>query len=171
MLQGKRVDLTPFTPADITPQYVSWLNDPQVVRLSNQRFRRHDEASCAAYLRTFEGSDNRFFSIRLRESGQAIGTATAYFSRHHGTVDCGILLGVPTTWGKGLGQDAWDTLTDWCAEQPGIRKVTAGTLDCNTGMLRLMERSGLKLEATRKAHELVNGQPHDILLFARFTGH
>lgn len=171
MPSGSRVDLVPFTRADITPRYVGWLNDPRVVRFSNQRFRRHDAASCEAYLRTFEGSDNSFFSIRLRESGEAIGTATAYFSRAHGTVDCGILVGDPATWGRGLGQDAWRALVDWCGAQPGIRKITAGTLDCNTGMLRLMAHGGLVQEAVRKAQELVDGEQHDILLFARFTGH
>lgn len=170
MLQGRQVALAPFTAEDITARYISWLNDPRVVRFSNQRFRRHDRASCESYLASFAGTANRFFSIRRLSSGEAIGTATAYVSQHHATVDAGILIGDPSVWGRGLGQDAWDTLTSWCMAQPGMRKLTAGTLDCNTGMIRLMERSGMELEAVRRAQELVDGQPHDLLYYARFSG-
>jgi RimJ/RimL family protein N-acetyltransferase len=170
VLEAARVVLRPFTAADITPAYVGWLNDPEVVRYSNQRFRRHDAASCAAYLATFADSDNVFASIHLRESGRAVGTMTAYRARHHGTADVGILLGERTVWGRGIGQDAWNTLLDWLATLPGLRKITCGTLACNAAMRRLAERSGMELEAVRRAQELVDGRPEDIVHYARFAG-
>ncbi|MCC6247256.1 MAG: hypothetical protein IT499_05810, partial [Rubrivivax sp.] len=37
LLRGRRVRLRPFTAADITDAYIGWLNDPEVVRYSNQR--------------------------------------------------------------------------------------------------------------------------------------
>lgn len=37
-LSGDRTMLTRFQPSDITSGYVGWLNDPMVVRFSNQRF-------------------------------------------------------------------------------------------------------------------------------------
>jgi ribosomal-protein-alanine N-acetyltransferase len=50
----------------------------------------------------------------------------------------------------------------------GMRKVTAGTLDCNGAMLRLMEKSGMHHEGSRRRQEIVDGREHDILYFARF---
>jgi len=167
-LRGAKVRLDSFTEADLTPGYLAWLNDPEVVRFSNQRFRRHDMASCRDYLRSFQGSDNAFLSVKTLE-GRPIGTMTVYRSKHHGTADVGIMIGERAFWGGGYGWDAWSTLIAWLIEQPDIRKVTAGTLACNKGMVRLMERSGMTIEGTRRGQELVDGTPQDIVLYGKFA--
>jgi ribosomal-protein-alanine N-acetyltransferase len=168
-LEGRLVRLRTFGSGDIDERYLGWLNDPRVVRLSNQRFRTHDRASCEAYLASFAGSSNLFVSVRDRLDDRAIGTMTAYVNPHHETVDVGIMIGDASRWGGGYGQDAWLTLTDWLVAQPGVRKLTAGTLACNRGMVRLMERSHMHHEATRKAQELIDGEPQDMVHYARFS--
>lgn len=168
-LAGRLVRLRGFHIADITDAYVGWLNDPVVTRYSNQRFVRHDRESCTRYLQSFEGTSNLFLSVRRIEDDRAVGTMTAYVSTHHGTADVGILIGDRSAWGKGFGQDAWDTLTNWLVARPDIRKVTAGTVALNRPMIRLAERSGMELEARRREQEVVEGKPVDILLFARFA--
>lgn len=168
-IRGGKVLLRTFRPEDITDRYIAWLNDPVVVRYSNQRFLMHDRTSCLRYLNSFSGTNNLFLSVRRLDNDQAIGTMTAYISRQHGTVDVGILIGDKSVWGKGYGQDAWDALVNWLLAQVSIRKLTAGTLACNTAMVRIMERSGMQLEAVRKSQEIVAEVPQDILLFARFS--
>lgn len=168
-LEGANVRLDSFTAAELTDTYVAWLNDPEVVRYSNQRFRRHDADSCRAYLASFEDSANLFLAVRRIEDGVHIGTMTAYRSLPHGTADVGIMIGDRASWGGGYGQDAWDTLLGWLLARGDIRKVTAGTLACNRGMVRLMERSGMSLEGTRRAQELVDGEPQDVVLYGKFA--
>lgn len=168
-LIGEKVRLTRFTQADLTDDYIAWLNDPIVTRFSNQRFVRHDRESCERYLASFESSGNLFVSIQRRDNDRPIGTMTAYLAPQHGTADVGILIGDRSAWGCGLGQDAWNTLTAWLARQPGMRKITAGTLACNTPMIRVAERAGMELEARRRAQELVDGESVDVLYFARFV--
>lgn len=167
-LRGNKVLLKPFLAADINDEYVGWLNDPDVVKFSNQRFRRHDRESCLRYQASFEGTENLFMNVRRLSDGRSIGTMTAYVARHHGTVDVGIMIGDQSVWGLGYGQDAWNTLTSWLLGREDIRKLTAGTLACNFGMIKLMERSGMSLEAVRKAQEIVEGRPVDILYYAKF---
>lgn len=167
-LHGKLTTLRRFTPADVGERYVSWLNDPDVVRYSNQRLRSHSLESCRAYLASFDGTDNLFAGIFRKDDDALIGTMTAYISRHHGTADMGIMVGDKSTWGKGYGQDAWNTLLCALLDIPMMRKVTAGTLDCNTGMLHLIERSHMKFEGARKQQELIEGRARDVRYFARF---
>lgn len=166
-LAGRFIELRPFAESDITTDYVGWLNDPQVVRFSNQRFVVHTAQSCALYLASFADGPNRFLSIRRHDTGEAVGTMTVYMSLQHGSADIGILLGDRRVWGLGFGLDAWKTLLEALLES-GVRKVTAGTLDCNEPMLSLMRKSGMHHEATRTAQEIVEGAEHDILYFARF---
>ena len=168
-LRGQRVRLRPMRPADITPQHVGWLNDPEVVRYSNQRFVRHTRYTSRSYLGRFEGSGDVYLSVRLLESDRPIGTLTAHRQLHHGTADIGILMGERAVWGQGLGGEAFQLLADWLAVQPGMRKITCGTLSVNHGMLKVAQRAGFEREAVRVAQELVDGVPADIVLFARFT--
>jgi len=170
-LHGDKVDLCPFGSSDITDTYIGWLNDPAVTQFSNQRFLKHDHDSCMRYLATFVDSNNLFLSVRRRDNGQAIGTMTVYFAPHHGTADVGILIGERTVWGMGYGQDAWSTVVDWLSCHEAIRKVTAGTLASNQGMIALMERSGMELEAVRKNQEIVAGKPVDLLYYAKWHWH
>ena len=79
-----------------------------------------------------------------------------------------MLVHETSVWGGGNGQDAWNVLTNWVLAQDSIRKLTAGTLACNRAMIRIVERSGMQLEAVRKSQEIVDGMPQDILHFARF---
>lgn len=93
---------------------------------------------------------------------------TVYVSVPHGTADVGIMVGCRTVWGQGIGSDAWSTMLAWLLETVGVRKVTAGTMRCNLAMVRLMEGSGMVLEAVRPMQELLDGIPQDIVLYGKF---
>jgi len=167
-LRGKQTLLRPFNAEDITKEYLGWLADPEVVRFSNQRFRMHTQESAQAYLNSFAGSGNLFLGIRLLETQKLVGTITAYRSQSHQTADMGLLIGDRSCWGKGVGLDAWSTLMDYLLIVCRLRKLTGGTLRCNVGMVRIMERSGMHLEAVRFQQELVNQVPQDALYYAKF---
>lgn len=166
--EGKKVYLSKFTTNDITMEYVSWLNDPEVVKFSNQRFKTHSISSCQSYFASFDQTDNLFLKILLKCNGQFIGTMTAYVLTPHQTVDIGIMVGVKSVWGSGVGQDAWNALIKWFVQQSAIRKITAGTMQSNTAMLKLMERSGMIFEARRQKQELLNGIPEDLVYYGLF---
>jgi [ribosomal protein S5]-alanine N-acetyltransferase len=167
--RGARVWLRPMSAEDITPEHVAWLNDPEVVRHSNQRFVRHTLASCEAYRRSFDGSANLYLSARLIASDRRIGTLTAYRNLHHGTADIGILMGERQVWGQGLGLEAFQLLADALCATGEVRKLTCGTLAVNHAMLKIAARAGFHREAVRVGQELVDGQPTDIVYFARFA--
>lgn len=164
-LTGQLITLRPFTSSNITSEYIGWLNNPAVVRYSNQRFRIHNVETCEVYLSSFMQTDNMFLAI-YRES-EFVGTMNAYVSQAHKTADMGVMIGYQC-WGKGIGRDAWTTLMRYLF-QSGIRKVTGGALRCNTAMVDIMMNSGMKPDGVRVAQELVNGDPVDILHFAKFN--
>ncbi|MEM9381273.1 MAG: GNAT family N-acetyltransferase [Planctomycetota bacterium] len=165
-VRAERVTLRAMAEGDLGPRLVGWLSDPVVTRFSNQRFVEHSVERCRAYLEGMRAGGNWYASIDLE--GRPVGTLTAYLNRNHGTADIGILLGDREVWGKGLGQEAWDAWAAAVLGLDGLRKLTAGTLADNEPMVRLMERSGFHLEGRRVAQELVDGEPRDIVLYARF---
>ena len=168
LLAGRLTLMRPFIADDISTDYLDWLSDPEVMRFSNQRFRKHTRESALAYLKSFARSGNLFLSIYLAESRRLVGTINAYLSQYHQTADMGLLIGDRSCWGSGIGLDAWSTLQDYLLSDCRLRKVTGGTLRCNVGMVKIMERSGMHLEAVRKRQELVDKVPQDILYYAKF---
>lgn len=168
VLEGRQVRLRPFGAPDITPVYLGWLQDPEIVRFSNQRFRTHTADTCQAYLTSFNGGPNYFLSICDRDTEAMLGTMTVYRSVHHGTADIGIMVGERRVWGQGIGADAFGTVMATLLDSGEIRKVTAGTLSVNTGMIRIMEKAGMQHEATRRDQELADGVPVDVVYYARF---
>lgn len=167
-LLGARVSVRPFSPADISGTYLAWLHDSAVVRFSSQRFRNHTLETCQAYLASFTHSTNHFLAICDQKSGAMLGTMTVYRSMPHGTADIGIMIGERQVWGQGIGAEAFCLVLSALKASGVIRKVTAGTLAANQGMVRIMEKSGMLHEATRQAQELLDGVPIDVVYYATF---
>jgi len=166
---GNLVRARLFLTEDITDKYISWLQDPLVTKYSNQRLLKHDYQSCLNYFNSFEGTENFFLAIEKLEEKTMIGTLTCYVSLHSSLVDVGILIGEHNVWGKGYGQDIWDSALNWLIKDCGYHKITAGTVRSNKGMLSLMERSNMKLEAVKVNQEFFEGKFEDLLYYAKFN--
>jgi RimJ/RimL family protein N-acetyltransferase len=93
---------------------------------------------------------------------------TIYRSVIHGTADIGIMVGERKVWGQGIGVKAFCLVLSALEASRLIRKVTAGTLSVNRGMVRILEKANMKHEATRYAQELVDGMPVDIVYYSKF---
>lgn len=167
-IETDRLLIRRFREADISDLYIGWLNNREVVRFSNQRFKTHTVASCLDYYQSFKNSDNQFVCIEIKETSTLIGTMTLYYSRYHRTVDIGIMIGEMAARNKGYGAEAWNAVLRHCANSGSVRKISAGTLGCNLAMLKLIELSGMFLECIRPQQELVDDKPQDIHYFALY---
>ncbi len=168
-LYGKNICLRPFQESDITDHYVSWLNDNEVVKYSNQRFLTHTIESSYQYLDSFSNTRNMYMAIEDGSTKELYGSITAYIQSNHGTADIGLMIGNKKSWGKGVGSEAWKLMMDFLLMQSDIRKVTGGTMGCNIGMIKIMKKNAMIHEATKKNHELLDGKPVDIVYFYKFS--
>ncbi len=168
-LEGAKLTLHIFSVEHVNDNYIDWLNDPEVVKYSNQRFKPHDANSCHNYLKSFENTENLFLAVHLKEAEEFIGTMTAYYSAPHQVVDLGLMIGNKKYWGRGFGQEAWNLLMSFMLEKSKIRKVTGGTSSSNLGMINIMKRAEMKADGRRIEQELMDGVPADIVYFAKFS--
>ena len=164
---GSKIFLTQFLSDDITHEYIGWLNDPEVVKYSNQRFLEHTFESSEKYLKSFEGTPNLFIAIKELSTKRMIGTMTAYISIHHQTVDIGIMLGNRSYWGQGIGLEAWTILLNW-AKVSNYRKATAGAAAVNKSMINIMEKSGMQFEGLKVKQEIIGHSQIDLLFCGKF---
>ena len=148
----------------VSPRYVAWLNDPEVVRFSEQRHRRHSEESCRDFVKSFDGVTAHIWAIEV--DGQHVGNITAHRDIPNGTADIGILLGERSAWGKGIGAAAYSAAADWLLANE-CRMVTGGTMSVNAGMLRVFAKSGFMIDGRRPGFLLLDGEPVDMVYASR----
>ena len=170
VLTTKRLVLRPFERSDLTDRYVSWLNDPQAVRHSEQRHRRHTRATCETYRNAMEERGDWFLAMLLRNRvPHHVGNLSVTFDRPNRTADLAILIGEADARGQGLGLEAWSAVLGDLLGRAAIRKVTAGTMAENEAMIALARRSGMAEEGRRPRHFLVDGREVDLVSFARYA--
>ena len=95
----ERVSIKPFRASDITNDYISWLNDREVVKFSNRRFINQNQETCEAFFNSIDSSDNIFLVVTHNENKETLGTVTVYFYKNQQTADIGIMLGNKKYWG------------------------------------------------------------------------
>jgi RimJ/RimL family protein N-acetyltransferase len=168
-LSGHRVRLSPFTEHHVSQRYVDWLNNPELMRFSENRHRLHSLASCQAYQHSLVANGHLFWAIeRLEGESDHIGNLTVHFDLHNGLADVGILLGERALHGQGYGLESWQLACTYLLQLNNVRKVTAGTLSCNLPMLRIMEKTGMVPDGERINHYLVAGKPVHVIYRALF---
>ncbi len=169
-LETKRLIIKSFTEEYLSEHYVRWLNDKNTMQYSDQRFIIHTLESCRNYWESFKDSNNEFWAI-LKKNGkdfQHIGNITTYADDLHKVVDISIMIGEKSARGKGLGLEAWLGMCQYLQNIKNVRKITAGTLEVNKPMLKLMEKSGMIEDGRRKHHCLYEGKEVDLIHSALF---
>lgn len=158
-----QIDL--FNEADISEEYLTWLNDQKHMQFSDQRFKRHTQNSSLEYIKSFEGTPNLFLKVSST-SGVMVGTLTAYIDVEELTHTCGILIG-PRFSRAGYGKRAWFAMTHQICPALGARKIVAGTLESNLAMVKLFEFSDMNFDARVRGENFYNGHQVDVLMYSR----
>ena len=140
------------------PNYISWLQDPDVVRTLNlpkylEQVVTFEELK--SYWRAMSNSENDLFlSIRLIDGDEFIGTAkVGHINWYAGTADIGIMIGRKDLWGEGLASEALCTLCKYLFECTKIRRLTAGVMSINPAMVRVFEKLGFRREGVFREHD------------------
>jgi ribosomal-protein-alanine N-acetyltransferase len=169
VLETDRLLIEPFSEEHLTERYVAWLNDPEVIRLSEQRFHTHTLDSCREYMLSFEGTPNYFWAVLSKDPQEGhVGNVNAYVDTRNGVADIGVLMGAKRVWGRGYGLEVFRGVTSFLFRDVRVRKVTAGTTSINQGMLRIMERMGMEPDGRRVRQVIVDGQEVDLVYGALF---
>lgn len=168
--QTQRIELFLLEPEHVSAAYVGWLNDPVVARYLESRFSVHTEDSTREFVRNCrDHAQTLFLGIRSKKLNAHVGNIKlAPIDLHHGLGEIGILIGERTAWGQGIAGDAISALADIARDQLSLRKLTAGCYASNIGSEKAFMRAGFEFECRRRRHVLLNGQPEDVALMAKW---
>jgi RimJ/RimL family protein N-acetyltransferase len=165
---GEKTVLTFFDKKSLNRKYISWLKDKKNLKFSNNKYKTFNRKNLKKYFFSFDNKVNFFFKISTIE-GLFIGTLTCYTSKIHSHANIGLLIGEKKYQGQGFGLDAWNSAINYLFKFKKIRKVFAGTMDCNISMKKIFIKSGMKFEARFKQQEILDGKYFDVIYYSIFN--
>ena len=153
------VQILPFNESHLSHNYVSWLNDKEVVRYSEQRHYVHTLKSCQIYYEQQLMSNNYFLAIELILNNQKkhVGNLGISIDIENKIADLSIIIGDKSTWGNGVGSRAWNLALKFILCDLKFRMVTAGTMEVNAPMIKLMNRSGMIVDGILPSRFIFEG--------------
>jgi [ribosomal protein S5]-alanine N-acetyltransferase len=163
------VVLDPIAAEHVTPEYVSWLNDPVVVANTEARFHESTIETTREYVRrTLDSPDSLMW--RILTDGQHIGNIRlSSINFQHRRAAIAILVGSRSHWGRGIGQAAITLVSAHAFTALSLYKLTAGIYETNTASRRAFERAGFLVEAVLQRHAFVGDEVIGVLQMARFS--
>ncbi|MDP3703812.1 MAG: GNAT family N-acetyltransferase, partial [Candidatus Omnitrophota bacterium] len=113
-LVGERIYLRRLDARDLTPQYLGWLNDPDVTKYMETGREPMTMEKLRAYWQRFQGSEtDLLYAIILRADERHIGNvALNHIQWTSRVADTGLMIGCREFWGKGYAFEAWSLLLD-----------------------------------------------------------
>jgi RimJ/RimL family protein N-acetyltransferase len=168
-LKGGGVDLRLVTLDDCTPRYLAWLDDPEVNRFLETRWREQSLGSVREFVAAMLESENDYlFAIEHAASRTHIGNIkVGPVNRNHFHADVSYFIGEKQYWGKGYATEAIALATQFAFERLKLNRVQAGLYQENAASGRALEKVGYVLEGTfrRQLRTASNGEWQDHLWY------
>lgn len=155
-----RIYLKELCLKDVSSDYYSWMNDPEVTQYLEARFSDHTMEAIREFVANCTNDPNVIFlAIRVKEGDKHIGNIKLHkINRIHRTAEISIMIGDKNYWRKGYGQEAIRLLCDYAFHTLDLHKITAECYENNLGSLNVFRRAGFKEEGIRKKQYLYNNQ-------------
>lgn len=166
-LEGPRLYFRAVVPEDANGNYLRWMNDPEVTRFLETRYRPNSIESIQEYIRSVSSSPNDIFCAMVQKSDHRhIGNIRlGPMDWLHRRATIGILLGEKDCWGKGYATEAFTMMLRHAFNTMNLNKVVASVYGDNGGSAKALLKSGFREEGRRRAQYFMDGQYVDTIEF------
>lgn len=167
-LESERLLYKPLSLNHLSMEYVSWMNDLDVIRYLESG-GDYTLEMLENYLKNVEQQEIFSWGIHLKNNGKHIGNIKIDpISIKHKRAEYGIMMGDKNEWGKGYAKEATSTILNYCFEELKLRKITLGVVLDNIAAYTLYQNIGFKTEGVLKSHSLHEGKYCDVVRMAIF---
>tara|TARA_Y100000588_G_C14183698_1_gene894865 strand:- start:50 stop:673 length:624 start_codon:yes stop_codon:yes gene_type:complete len=169
-LDGDNVYLRPLGKADISEQYLSWLNDEQINQYSERRGKNYTLKDLHNYIDEANTSFNLLqLGIFISQNSSHVGNISLRITNIGARVaEVATLIGETDYWGRGIIVDAAKTLIHFAFQEIKLRKITLGNYSLNRASTFKSKQLGATLEGRFRESAFINGEYVDTLEFGLF---
>lgn len=169
-LASPRLILRSLGPDDAAGPYLRWMNDYEVTKYLESRFRSYTQTDLSNYIVDMSSKPNTvLLGIFNKDSSGHIGNIKLVTTPEHCRAEIGLIVGEKSQWGKGYGTEAIDCLSHYGFSELKLHKLTAGCYSNNPGSQRAFEKAGFLVEGRRTEHYKFEDRWTDLVLLARFA--
>ncbi len=166
-IQTDRLNIKILRPEDITEEYVSGLNDPEVnYFLEVKRIRQTFESVKSFVLDNTGSAHSLLFGIFLKSPNCLIGTVRlSGISFVHYHLGLGICIFAKQYWGKGYGLEALLEIKEFVFNEMGMHYIEAGMYSQNAASRKLFKKAGFECYVKVSDKYRLGDKFVDVLMF------
>jgi RimJ/RimL family protein N-acetyltransferase len=143
------------------PDYVRWLNDPEVTEFMQIESGGHTLDSARAWLKHASDPDAGSRVWAIEADGRHIGNCALHLDGTGEMAGFGIVIGDKAQWGKGYGAEALREVLRIGFEELGLRRIHLRALAGNARGIRCYEKCGFRHEGLHRRAFLKRGRWRD----------
>ena len=145
----------------------AFVNDPQVLRLSNSYRPISDVQQEAWWRHVTQDAHQVWFGIEDLPTAKLLGTCCLvdieWISRQ---AELRIRIGAKEAWGRSLGTEACTLLIGYGFGQLNLERIWLRVAAPHTAALRLYEKLGFAIEGRLRRATVIDGAPEDVVMMA-----
>ena len=143
---------------DIRKEYVEWFADEDVIRFSDNQYRKFTLHNVKDYVKNCL-SDSNIDLLGIFDNKKHIGNIliTGLDSAHK-RAEISYVVGNKSYWGRGVGTFAVNEIIYKAKNDYKLNKLFAGIAEGNIGSIKVLEKNGFSLEGTRINHLYYGGK-------------
>jgi [ribosomal protein S5]-alanine N-acetyltransferase len=158
-IDGQNVFLKSLVPEEVGQYYADWLNDPEIVKYLESRWKSYNLSDVKNYIQTINNGDKDYLlGIFLNGNNRHIGNIKiGGIDPIHRFANLGLIIGEKECWGKGYGTEAISLATQIAFHQLNLNCLIAGIYSPNLSSYRAFINAGWEEAGRFKKYRFFDG--------------
>ena len=165
----KKVHLKKININRISKEYETWMNDWEIIKFTEQRFKKTSIKDIKNYLKKINNSKSDFIYgiyIKDRKNDIHIGNIKiGSINFYHKRAEISYFIGNKFFWNKGVGKKAINLILNIAKNKFKLKKIIAGVYSLNRSSINVLLSNGFKKEATLKSHIVFNNKRYNSYIY------
>lgn len=148
--ENRHIYLEPLTEDHVTETYINWLNDPETVQFTEQRFTINTLATTLRYVQKSIMSDDECMFAILVGKTHIGNIKVGPINKNHKFAHISYFIGNTNYRGLGIATKTIEKVLEFCFSELKLNKVCAQYYSNNQASGRVLEKCGFTVEGHRK---------------------
>ena len=154
---------------NVNTEYLKWMNDYEVTKFTEQRFKKHSLLDLKNFVKEKNKSKNEFlFGIFFKENSFLIHIGNIKLgpiNKFHKSAEISYIIGNKKFWKKGVGVLSVKKIILLAKKKFKLKKLIAGCYENNYGSIKVLKRNFFKKEATLSSQVFFESKRINKLIF------
>jgi len=172
MKNNIKIILTELRPDMVSKRYISWMNNKEIMKFTEQRFNNHGEKKVKKFVSSKKNSKNEFlfgiFIFLEKEKIHVGNIKLGPINFIHKTAEISYFIGDKNYHKKGIGSQAIRNVLIIAKKRFKLKKITAGVYSNNISSSKVLLKNNFKLEGTLKKQYQYKNKRVDGLIYGKY---